>query len=735
MGVQQYSARLGETDLLFEYGRFAEQADAAVTVRAGDTVVLATVVVAKTEREGIDYFPLMVDYEERLYAAGKISGSRFIKREGRPSEEAVLTSRMVDRPLRPLFDKTFRRDVQVIITVLSVDKENDPDILSVIAASAALTKAGTAPFNGPVGACRVGLIEGKLVVNPLQSAMESSGLDLVVVGTKERIMMVEAGAQEVPEATVLEALRTGHAAMQEAIAVQESFATPYVPVASEVPAGPTVLEAVDSAVGAEIKKILSSTTAREDRQDAMDELQQKVALQLEGTYKQAEIKAAFTKLVEKQVRTAILENDQRPDGRALTEIRPISIEVGLLPRTHGSALFSRGQTQALTIATLGAPGDEQMIETMSMEGTKRYMHHYNFPPFSTGETSPIRGASRREIGHGALAEKALLPMIPSQESFPYTIRLVSEILSSNGSSSMAATCGSTLALMDAGVPIKKPVAGIAMGLVTNADASLFKVLTDLQGLEDFSGDMDFKIAGTDTGITAIQMDTKIAGLTWPIIEQTLTQAQSARLSILEQMLSVIPQSRSELSEYAPRIQSVKIDPEKIGELIGPGGKNINRIISEAGGKEVTSIDIEDDGTVLISSIDPAMAAIAIQAVQTIGRVIEVGEMFEGKVIQIIKDRMDPKREIGAVVEFLPNREGMVHISQISNERINLVSDVLKLGQIVKVRVVAIDPEKGRYSLSMREPGHERRDDRGGERNNDDRPFRGPRHDRPSHGSR
>ena len=702
MPVITHTANLGAAKLTFEYGRFAEQADAAVTVTAGETVVLATVVTAKTEREGIDYFPLMVDYEERLYAAGKISGSRFIKREGRPSEEAVLTARLVDRPLRPLFDKNFRRDVQVIITVLSVDGENDPDILAIIAASTALMMAGTAPFAGPVGACRIGYIDGVLVANPTQTQMESSSLDLVVAGTKDRIMMVEAGASEVPEATVLEAMHLAQASMQEVINLQNTLATPYVLSTTTVSKeGPTVDEAVKGHALEVIKEAMQNKD-RQARRATLDDQLVKTLLHLDGTFKQADIRIAFNKLVEKEVRVAILERGERPDGRGITEVRPLSIEVGILPRTHGSGLFTRGQTQALTIATLGSPGDEQTIETMSTEGTKRYMHHYNFPPFSTGETSPVRGASRREIGHGALAERALLSVIPAQEEFPYTIRLVSEILSSNGSSSMASVCGSTLALMDAGVPITSPVSGIAMGLVTNADASEFKVLTDLQGLEDFAGDMDFKIAGTRDGITAIQMDTKIHGLTWAIIEQTLTQALEGRMLILEKMLEVIATPRSDLSPYAPRIQSVRIPPEKIGELIGPGGKNINRIITEAGGKDLVSIDIEDDGLVMVSSVDAAAAQYCLDQINVLTVVVDVGEVYEGTVVQILRDRMDPKKEIGAIVEFLGNKSGMIHISQVSRERIDRVSDYLKVGQPVKVRVVSIDPEKNRIALSIKD---------------------------------
>ncbi|MEI6477376.1 MAG: polyribonucleotide nucleotidyltransferase [bacterium] len=702
MPVEQFVTTLGDRQLTIEFGRMAEQADAAITLTAGETVLLATVVVSKSEREGIDYFPLMVDYEERLYAAGKISGSRFIKREGRPSEAAILTSRLIDRPLRPLFDKKFRKDVQVIVTVLSIDKENDPDILAIIAASCALMKAGTAPFKQAVGACRVGLIDGKLVVNPTRIEMQESELDLVVAGTKDRVMMVEAGANQVPEKIMLEALRMAHEGMQQVIEVQNDFAKAYVaPEYTVSKEGPTVDEAVKGFCGDEITAAMKNMDL-EVRATLLDDLTVKVCAHLEGTFKQVDIRMAVNKLMEKEVRVAILEREERPDGRGILEVRPITVEVSLLPRTHGSALFTRGQTQALTIATLGSPGAEQMIDTMDFEGTKRFMHHYNFPPYSTGEASPVRGTSRRETGHGALAERALAPVIPDQSDFPYTIRLVSEILSSNGSSSMASTCGSTLALMDAGVPISAPVSGIAMGLVTNDDASKFKVLTDLQGLEDFAGDMDFKIAGTQDGITAIQMDTKIEGLTWPIIEQTLSQAFEGRMFILEKMMETISEPREEMSKYAPRITAIEIDPAKIGELIGPGGKNINRIISEAGGKEITTIDIEDDGTVMIASSDPEMAKWAIEQVKAIGRAIEVGEVFDGEVIQIIKDRIDPKKEIGAIVQFLPNKEGMVHISEVSKDRINLVSDILKIGDSVKVKVKAVDAEKGRISLSMKD---------------------------------
>lgn len=699
MSVETFTTKLGETELTIEYGRMAEQADAAVTVRAGDTVVLATAVTSKNEREGIDFFPLMVEYEERMYAAGKISGSRFLKREGRPSENAILTARLVDRSIRPLFDKEFRKDVQIVLTVLSYDKEHDPDIIALVAASCALMRSGTAPFSGPVSAVRIGMIDGKLIVQPTHSQMAESDLDLVVAGTKDRVMMVEAGANEVPEKVMLEALRLAHKEMQASIEIQKKFARVYEPVVLLQDVVPAIDEVKKVALTG-IKEAFTHKD-REARRQKLEDLEAEILLKFEGIYKQIEIKAAFTKLVDYEIRSAVLERQERPDGRGITEIRPLSIETGLLPRTHGSALFTRGQTQALTVATLASPGFEQTIETMDQDTTKRYMHHYNFPAFSTGEAAPVRSTSRREIGHGALAESALLPVLPSKEEFPYTIRLVSEILSSNGSSSMASTCGSTLALLDAGVPITKPVAGIAMGLMTNPDASKFEVLTDLQGLEDFAGDMDFKIAGTKDGITAIQMDTKIAGLTWPIIEQTLSQAYEGRLFILDVMNKAISKPK-ELSKYAPRITSVKIDPSKIGELIGPGGKNINGLIDMAGGKEVTSIDIEEDGTVLISSSDAQLAEQVIDTIRAIGKVIEVGEVYEGEVVAIVKDRMNPNKEIGAIVEFLPGKDGMVHISQVAHERIEKVSDHLQLGNMVKVKVTAVDPEKGRISLSIKD---------------------------------
>lgn len=701
MNIQRFVCELGGKELSFEVGKFARLADAAVTVRYGDTVVLATAVMAKEPREGVDFFPLQVEYEERLYAAGKISGSRFIKREGRPTDAAILNARLIDRSLRPLFSKYERRDVQVIITVLSVDQENDPDVISVIAASAALM-ASHVPFRGPVAALRVGVVNGDLTVNPTKDQMLSSELDLVVSGTSDKVLMIEAAANQVPESKMIEAIAFAHKNFKPVMELQKQLVDAINPTnVEETLPNQKLHDAVKSFVGDQLDALLEEIdkTARETR---LAEFEAQVLQNFEGDYKQIDLKVALNKVVEQKLRNLILDKGIRPDGRKPEEIRPLFIEVGLLPRTHGSGLFTRGDTQALTIATLGAPGEEQIIETMEEESTKRFMHHYNFPPFSTGEVKAIRGVSRREVGHGALAEKALTPVIPDQQSFPYTIRLVSEILSSNGSSSMASTCGSTLALMDAGVPIVEPVAGIAMGLVTD-DKGRFQVLTDLQGLEDFAGDMDFKIAGTKNGITAIQLDVKIDGLTPEIIEQTFTQAKAGRVKIMDEMLKVIPEPRKELSQLAPRIEAIKIDPEKIGIVIGPGGKMINKIISECGGKEVTSIDIEEDGTVMVSSTDSVLGKKALDWVASLTKEVKVGEKYTGEVVNIVKDRMKGN-EIGAIVQLTPNQDGMVHISEIANERIEKVSDRLSVGQTVDVVVTEVDKERGRVSLSIKRNG-------------------------------
>jgi len=688
---------LAGRELTLETGKMAGLADGSVVARVGDTVVLATCVVAKAPNENTDYFPLIVDYEEKFYAAGKISGSRFIKREGKPSEEAVLNSRLIDRPIRPLFPKKFRHDTQVITTVLSYDGENEPDVLAIIAASTAIVQT-MAPFKGPIGAARIGIIDDQFVVNPTRQQLTESKLDLVVAATSEKIVMIEAGANEVDEKKMFEAMKLAFEAIQPAIEIQKQFAsTEKISVEEDVD---PIFEAVKDHVGKDLRAAIKIAD-KHKREERWEELRQEVLTQFEGKFKQSELASSFDEALEKEVRHLILDEGQRPDGRKEDEIRPIGVEVGLLPRTHGSGLFTRGQTQALTIATLGAPGEEQMIDTMQMEGTKWYMHHYNFPPYSTGEVKSMRGSSRREIGHGALAERALVPVLPKREDFPYTIRLVSEVLSSNGSSSMAATCGSTIALMDAGVPITKPVSGIAMGLVTSKDGSTFRILTDLQGLEDFGGDMDFKVAGTSDGITAIQMDTKLTGLTFEIIEQTLEKAKIGRMTIMDKILAVIPEPRTEMSPYAPRIYTVNIDESKIGELIGPGGKNINTIIAKAGGKELVSIDIEEDGTVLVSSNNPEAANIAVKEIEAQMKTVEVGEVYTGEVKAIQKDRMSGK-EIGAIVQILPNKDGMVHISEISKERVASVSSVLKIGQEVKVKVTAVDAERGRIGLSIKQ---------------------------------
>lgn len=698
--THSYEVNFAGKKLVLETGKLAGLADGSIVAKCNETVVLATVVVGEEPREGVDFFPLLVDYEERFYAAGKISGSRFIKREGRPSDAAVLAARKIDRPLRPLFPKSYRNDIQVVITVLSYDGSVDPDVVATIAASSAIMMTN-APFLEPIASMRIGRIDNKFILNPTEEEIELSDLNLTVAGTKDRVMMIETEANEISEDIVFEGIKLAMAEMQPLIQIQHKIAEDHMrQTVKEEEAVSSIHAEIHGLMAGKIKEAIKELN-KEERESKLKAYESEVLQSLEGTFKQIEIRSAFAKIVEKEVRSAILNEGFRPDGREMTEVRPLGIEVGILPRPHGSALFTRGQTQALTVATLASPGMEQLIDTMEGESTKRFMHHYNFPPFSTGEVRPMRGAGRREIGHGYLAEKALKPMIPDSDAFPYTIRLVSEILSSNGSSSMAATCGSTLALMDAGVPIKKPVAGIAMGLVTDEKLEKYKILTDLQGLEDFAGDMDFKIAGTADGVTAIQMDTKIAGLSMEIVENTFKQAKTGRIEILNAMLAVIDKPRSTISKYAPKIEMVKINPEKIGDLIGPGGKTIKKIIDECGGKELTSIDIEDDGTVMIASIDLAMGEKAITMVQSMTREILPGEVMTGEVVEIKKDRMSGK-EIGAIVKLSPRTDGMIHISQISKDRIDRVSDVLKIGDTVTVKVVEVDPLKNRISLSIKD---------------------------------
>ena len=658
----------------------------AVTVSYGDTVALVTACMDKEPREAIDFLPLTIDYEERLYAAGKIPGS-FFRREGRPGQQATLASRLADRPLRPLFPKGFRHEVQIIVTVLSADQENSPDILGIIGASTALS-ISEIPFEGPVGAVRVGYINGEFLINPTFSQLQESLIDLVVVGTKEKIAMVEAGAKEAPEKLIMEGIRFGQRINQEVIALQEQLVgmcgktkARFEPHAVD----PELESAVSSALGDKISRLFGQ--GKMERDQAISALKEELLEKLGEKYPRQEILPLFEARLKAVLRARILEKGARPDGRHVTEIRPIECAVGLLPRTHGSGLFTRGLTQVLNITTLGSAREEQRLDGITLEESKRFMHHYNFPPYSTGEVKRIGTPGRREVGHGALVEKALIPVLPPENDFPYTIRLVSEVLSSNGSTSMASVCASTLSLMDAGIPIKAPVSGIAMGLVTGEKGE-FVVLTDLEGMEDAYGDMDFKVAGTAAGITALQLDTKLKGLRPEILEKALDDAHQARLSILTTMLKTIATSRPELSKYAPRMIRLNIDPSKIGSVIGPGGKTIRSIIEQT----KTTIDIEDDGTVLIGSADPEAAQKAIAIVQSLTREVEVNAIYTGKVTRIFG--------FGALVEILPGKEGLVHISELADYRVPSVEEVVKLGDSIMVKVTEID-RMGKISLSRR----------------------------------
>jgi polyribonucleotide nucleotidyltransferase len=678
---------IGGRHLIIETGKLAGQANAAVTVTYGETVVLVTVCFNREAREGVDFLPLTIDYEERLYAAGKIPGG-FIRREGRPSEAAILACRQTDRPIRPLLPKTWRSEIQIITTVLSADQENDPDILSVIGASAALSLSEV-PFDGPVGAVNVGYINGELVLNPLLPQLEESQLDLVVVSTREKVIMVEAGAKEISEDIVMQAIKFAHEANQDIIRLQEQLqkeaGKPKVPV--------PVIEENEELVS-EVAAMADDRLAgaldmvdRDTRENAMTELKTELLEKFAEQYSEKEVLDALDARQRHVLRTRVLDDNRRIGGRDITEIRPITCEVGLLPRTHGSGLFSRGLTQVLTIATLGSTRKEQMLDGLGIEESKRFMHHYNFPGFSNGEVRRVGSTSRRETGHGALAERALAPMLPDDEDFPYTIRLVSEVLSSNGSTSMASVCAGSLSLMDAGIPVKSAVAGIAMGLITG-DNGKFVVLTDLEGQEDFNGDMDFKIAGTREGITAIQMDTKLKGLTMEIIEKTLSQGKEGRLFILDKMDQTISTSRAEVSRYAPRMTKISIDPGKIGAVIGTGGRTIRSIIEET----KTTIDVNDDGTVVIGSVDAESTQKAIAIIESLTKDVEVGDVYTGKVTRIL--------DFGAMVEVLPGKEGLVHISELAGYRVNKVEDEVSIGDEVMVKVIGID-NMGRVNLSRR----------------------------------
>jgi polyribonucleotide nucleotidyltransferase len=674
-------------EFIFETGRLAGQAGGAVTLQLGETMVFGAATMSNQPRPGVDFLPLSVDYEERMYAGGRIPGS-FFRREGRPSEEAILTARLTDRPLRPLFPKDMRNDIQVILYSLSVDGENPLDILAVNAASAALMISDI-PFAGPVGAVRVGMIDGQFVINPTFAEQARSDLDLRVAGTRDAILMVECGANEISEAKMVEALEIGHKAMLPLIEIQERMAAEVgKPKREYIAATPnTELAAkVAERASAALEAIFDQPYEKASRYAALDELKASLVAELAGEDEALalEVDLAFEEVLKQVVRRRILERKIRPDGRGLDEIRPIWCDVNVSPRAHGSGLFTRGETQVLTLATLGTPSEAQELDTLNPADTKRYMHHYNFPPFSTGEAKPLRGSSRREIGHGALAERALLPVIPPETQFPYALRLVSEVLSSNGSSSMASVCGSTLALMDTGVPIKAPVAGVAMGLIKEGER--YAILTDIMGMEDHLGDMDFKVAGTTRGITALQMDIKIKGITSEIMSQALEKARQARLFILDKMMEVIPAPRPELKPHAPRITVMQIPVDKIGAVIGPGGKIIRAIQEDSGAK----IDISDDGTVYIAASDGESARLARERVEALTETAVLGRIYTGKVVRVT--------DFGAFVEILPNIDGLVHISQLDSQRVNKVEDVGRVGDEITVRVTDIDTQ-GKIRLS------------------------------------
>ena len=688
MNYKTYTMDFGGRPLTLEFGKYAEQAAGSALVRYGDTVVLVNATVSESVRQGVDFFPLSVDFEEKLYAVGRIPGG-FIRREGRPTEKAVLTCRLIDRPLRPLFPKGMRNDVQVVATVLSVDTNNPPEIPAMIGSSIALS-VSEIPWAGPTGSVLVGRVDGQLILNPDEAQRAVSDMHLVVSGTKDAIMMVEAGANEVSEGVMLEAIMFAHEAIKELVAFQEGIVAEIGKEKREfalVTTGDDVTEKVNAYAMDKVRWSFESYEraqrhAREE--EVKDDVLSHFAEEFQG--RESEVDEALYQLNKKVMRRKILDQGIRPDGRRETEVRPIWCEVGMLPRTHGSAVFTRGQTQALTVTTLGSLRDAQMLDGLSNEDSKRYIHHYNMPPYATGEAGRMRSPGRREIGHGALAERALEPVIPNETEFPYAIRLVSEVLSSNGSSSMASVCGSTLSLMDAGVQIKAPVAGVAMGLIKDDESDKVSVLTDIQGLEDFLGDMDFKVAGTMNGITAIQMDIKIKGIDKPILQRALEQALTGRLHILGKMLEVIDRPRDHLNKYAPKIITFMINPDKIREVIGPGGKMINKIIADTGVK----IDIEDDGRVAIATPDDEAAAKARRIIEGIAKDVEVGEVYDGKVVRILSN-------MGAFVELLPGKDGLLHISKLANERVEKVEDVLNIGDAVEVKVAEIDSQ-GRVNL-------------------------------------
>ncbi|KIL50519.1 polyribonucleotide nucleotidyltransferase [Jeotgalibacillus alimentarius] len=686
---QVFTTNWAGRELTVEVGQLAKQASGAALIRYGDTVVLSTAVGSK-EPKPLDFFPLTVNYEERMYSVGKIPGG-FIKREGRPSERAVLTSRLIDRPIRPLFPDGFRNDVQIMSMVMSVDQDCSSEMAAMLGSSLSLSVSDI-PFGGPIAGVMVGLIDGEFIINPTIDQQNKSEMELIVAGTKDAINMVEAGAFEVSEEKMLEAIMFGHEEIKKLIAFQEEIVAACGKEKREIVLAELNEDVVNRMQDMAGEKLVSAVQTHEKhaRDEAITAVKKEVLAVLEEEEADEDYvkdaKKALDQMVKAEVRRQITQDKLRPDGRKPNEIRPLSSEVGTLPRTHGSGLFTRGQTQALSIATLGPLGDVQIIDGLGLEESKRFMHHYNFPLFSVGETGPIRGPGRREIGHGALGERALEKVLPDEKDFPYTIRLVSEVLESNGSTSQASICASTLAMMDAGVPLKAPVAGIAMGLVKSGED--YTILTDIQGMEDFLGDMDFKVAGTAKGVTALQMDIKIDGLTKEILEEALMQAKEGRMHILDSMLSTISEPRTELSEYAPKIIQMSINPDKIRDVIGPSGKTINKIIEETGVK----IDIEQDGTVFIASADSEMNAKAKQIIEDMVREAKVGQNYLGKVKRIEK--------FGAFVEIFSGKDGLVHISELQEERTNKVEDVLSLGDQIEVKVTEID-NQGRVNLSRK----------------------------------
>lgn len=691
MTIQNIKRNIEGRDYIFETGRMARQAHGAVTFQCGGTVILAAVVAESEADSEADFFPLTVDYRERTYAAGKIPGGYF-KREGRPTEKEILTSRLIDRPLRPMFPENFFNETNVTVTVLSADCENASDILAMNGASAALLISDI-PFDQPLGAVRVGLLNGQFILNPSFADTENGELDLVLAGTEEKVVMIEAGAHELTEEIMMEAIRFGQEGIRQMIALQRELQkkagkkkrpVEYSPLSEDV------MKKMKSFVEGQFEKVFE-LDSKEEREEFGRQLYKKAIAQFDAAskdYNEPKLKIFFDKLEKDALRRLILEWKKRPDKRGFHDIRPITCEVGVLPRTHGSALFTRGQTQSLCVTTLGTGDDEQIIDALEGDQKKTFMLHYNFPHFSVGEVGPNRGPGRREIGHGALAERSLQAVMPSQEDFPYTVRLVSDILESNGSSSMASVCGGTLALMDAGVPLKAPVGGIAIGLLT-ADKK-WQVMTDIAGIEDHHGDMDFKAAGTRKGLTALQMDLKIDGVNEEILKECFNQAKTARFKILDLIAQAIEAPRQTLSDYAPRITTIRINPEKIGELIGPGGKNIRKIVEETGAK----IDIEDDGRVSISSVDSKAAEAAIARVQAVAEEPELGKIYQGKVRKLMP--------FGAFCEIIPGKDGLVHVSEVADGFVKNVADYLKVGDIVPVKVTAVDPETGKVSLSIKE---------------------------------